>query len=133
MMGSTVLACSSHSEVRRRNRRRQITTATTRTVRQATAYRTVRLKPRCRLEAPLKLSLLFVITLSLAVIACGDKDDAACETEGAYQCDGTMLQICDVDLAWQDDTECGEMGMECHAEMGHCMDMDGEDSGMMEM
>lgn len=84
------------------------------------------------MEPPMKrlLALLPLLTLSLA--ACGDKD-GACETEGTYQCDGTMLQICSADLAWQDDTECADVGMECHAEMGHCMDMSGEDSGAMEM
>ena len=71
------------------------------------------------------LALLPLLGLSLA--ACGAKG-GACETEGAYQCDGTMLQVCDADLAWADDTECAELGMECHAEMGHCMDM-GDDSG----
>lgn len=73
------------------------------------------------------LTLLPLLALSLA--ACGDKEDAACETEGAYQCDGTLLQVCGADLVWEADTECADLGMECHAEMGHCMDMGGEDSG----
>ena len=80
------------------------------------------------------LTLLPLLVISLS--ACGDKDGGGeCGAEGEYQCDGTMLQICDADLAWADDTDCSEMGMECHAEMGHCMDVDmgGDDSGSMEM
>ena len=72
--------------------------------------------------------LLSLVSLLFFLAACGDKD-GACESEGAYQCDGTMLQVCSADLVWQDDTECADVGMECHAEMGHCMDMGGSDSG----
>jgi hypothetical protein len=79
----------------------------------------------------MKRFLTLLPLLALSLTACGDKD-GGCETEGEYQCDGTMLQICDADLAWADDTECSDVGMECHAEMGHCMDM-GDDSGSMEM
>lgn len=71
--------------------------------------------------------LPLLLALPLALVACGDKD-AACE-EGAYQCDGNVLQVCDADGAFVDDTDCDTVNMECHAEMGHCMDMGDDDSG----
>lgn len=80
----------------------------------------------------MKRLLILLPLVALALTSCGDKA-GSCETEGEFQCDGTMLQICDADLAWADDTECADVGMECHAEMGHCMDMGGDDSGMVEM
>jgi len=68
------------------------------------------------------------LLLLLPTAACGDKA-GACDTEGAVQCDGSVLQVCSADLSWEDDMDCADMGMECHADMGHCMDMGGSDSG----
>lgn len=63
--------------------------------------------------------------IALSLLACGDKDDdtgAAC-TAGAYQCtEEEVLQECQ-EGAWTDSEDCAELGMQCHAEMGHCMEM----------
>lgn len=68
---------------------------------------------------------MFIILLPLTLlIACGDKDDSACE-DAEKACDGDILQEC-VDGAWEE-TDCEADGMICH-DMGddsHCM-MDGE-------
>ena len=63
--------------------------------------------------------------LPLWILGCGDKD-GTCDSSGAYQCAGDVLQVCSDDGAWVDDTDCAEVGMTCHAEMGHCM---ADDSG----
>lgn len=59
--------------------------------------------------------------------ACGGtaEDDThahECE-EGTFQCDGDMLQECTHD-GWEDAQDCSETMQMCHAEGGHCMDMD---------
>jgi hypothetical protein len=61
--------------------------------------------------------------LAIAFLAgCGDKVDCEVDT---YQCtDGEMLQVCDADAGWIDDQDCAEADLMCHAEMGHCMDME---------
>ncbi len=80
------------------------------------------------LERSMTTRLLLFLLLPLTLLACGDAEDA-CE-EGAYTCDGDTLQVCDADGAYVDDTDCAALGLMCHAEMGHCMDMSGDDSGM---
>ncbi len=71
---------------------------------------------------------MFVAGL-LCMAACSG-DDAACET-GAFQCgEGEILEEC-VDEAWTVSDDCAAEGLECHAEMGHCMD--GGMTGMSDM
>ena len=63
--------------------------------------------------------------LGILTLACGDKDDdtgaAACSA-GDFQCDGEVLQECQGG-EWTDSEDCEALGMQCHAEMGHCMEM----------
>ena len=75
-----------------------------------------------------------LISLTLLVsflTGCGDKDydtgTAAAEcTTGEFQCtDAEVLQEC-IGSTWTDTEDCAALGLMCHAEMGHCMEMDGE-------
>ncbi len=72
---------------------------------------------------------LFTAALLLLplTVACGDKDDDTGAAECAadqYQCaDAEILQEC-VDGAWSDAEDCAALGLMCHAEMGHCMEME---------
>lgn len=70
------------------------------------------------------------MTLSTAALliigllaACGDKDDTGTGcTPDAYQCtDADVLQQCSAGSTWEDVEDCGSQGLECHADMGHCM------------
>ncbi len=73
---------------------------------------------------PSNLLASSVILFSLCALACGDKDGdsaGACES-GDFQCtDDEVLLKCDDDGAWVDEADCAADGMECHADMGHCM------------
>jgi len=69
--------------------------------------------------------LTTLAALPFLLLACGDKDDEACE-DAALQCSGEVLQEC-VDGAWEESEDCAAADMICH-DMGddsHCM-MDGE-------
>ena len=70
----------------------------------------------------------FFIASLLTLSACSGSDDPnACEAD-SYNCDGTILQECGSDGLWADKEDCADLGMMCHAEMGHCMAMD-DDTG----
>ena len=69
------------------------------------------------------------LAFSMGMIGCAVEDDHEhdCELD-AFQCDGDILQQCSHDDGWEDIQDCSETMQMCHAEMGHCMDMDeGED------
>ena len=70
------------------------------------------------------MRLLAFALPALFLAACGTS--GACEEE-AFSCDGTVLYQC-LDGVEVEQEDCADVGMECHAEMGHCMDM--SDSGM---
>jgi hypothetical protein len=66
-----------------------------------------------------------ILVLPLLLSACGNAGSCV---EDEYSCDGTVLSQCvDGEEVVQED--CADVGMACHAEMGHCMTM-GMDSGM---
>ncbi|TNE92676.1 MAG: hypothetical protein EP330_00760 [Deltaproteobacteria bacterium] len=68
---------------------------------------------------------ILALTLPLVLAACGTTADDCVEDE--YSCDGNILMQC-VGGELVEDTNCDDVGLTCHAEMGHCMDM--SDSGM---
>jgi len=73
-------------------------------------------------------------TLGLSACASDTEDDThahVCE-EGTFQCDGDMLQECTHD-GWEDSQDCAETMQMCHAEGGHCMDMEDEGDDMGDM
>jgi hypothetical protein len=59
-----------------------------------------------------------VLLLPLLGVGCEGGED--CTTEGEFRCDGDVLQEC-VDGSFEDNEDCADDGMMCHAEMGHCM------------
>lgn len=70
-------------------------------------------------------TLAAVFALSLFA-GCGTTSEDSC-TDGAYRCtEGEILELC-TDEAWAEDENCMDLGLMCHAEMGHCM---AGDSGM---
>lgn len=72
---------------------------------------------------------LLTVLLIPALFACGASADGDCEA-ASYQCDGTILQQCGDDGVWEDQEDCADLNMMCHAEMGHCMAHDdSHDSG----
>ena len=75
----------------------------------------------------MRRSFFIGCVLPFWIVGCGDKD-GTCDSAGSYQCAGNILQVCSDDGSWVDDTDCSEVGMTCHAEMGHCM-ADESDSG----
>ena len=62
---------------------------------------------------------LFTALMLPALVACSGAE-GDCETS-TYQCDGTVLQQCGEDGVWDDQEDCADLNMMCHAEMGHCM------------
>ncbi len=66
----------------------------------------------------------------MMVLLAGCDSEGSCETEGAYQCSGEVLEVC-TDGAWVEEEDCAAEELVCHAEGGHCMEaMDMDDSGM---
>ncbi len=80
--------------------------------------------------------ILAAVLVAAGLSACagdaGDDTHAHVCEEGAFQCDGDMLQECSHD-GWEDSQDCSETMQMCHAEMGHCMDMEDEGDDMGDM
>jgi len=74
----------------------------------------------------MRLTTTLFIALLGTLAACdggGGEETTPCE-EGSVSCDGDFLVEC-VD-GEELETDCAADGMECHEEMGHCMDMGGD-------